>query len=224
MLLSPVGRSVMRHGIFALVVGALAVLPFASLDAQKGKPQPSNLVVTATLLDRTGDALRSDGSGPYANAQVFSTSGDLRIDAGLMGRTLHVLLGQPELTAEGASVPNGQLFASDAVLYVRGILSVPVGTTEARVGRIGLGSSYPNHAVGFRYTTVQDVTIYGSPLCVERTSTTSWTISSSCVAADTSDVAGLFEENLRGKVNHKFKATYTVPFALTVTCTDNCPQ
>jgi len=224
MLSSVIARPILHHGAFALVVSALVLAPFVPLEAQKGKPQPSNLVVTATLSDRDGDAVRSDGLGSYANAQVLINSGDLRIDAGLMGRTLHVLLGAPDLVADGASVPNGNLFASDAVLFVDNILSVPVGETAARLGRVGLGSSYPNHAVGFRYTTAQGITIYGSPVCVARTSASSWTISSSCLTADTSDVAGLFEENLKGKINHRFKATYTVPFALTVQCTANCPQ
>ena len=50
-----------------------------------------------------------------------------------------------------------------------------------------------------------------------------WDITSSC-AGEPSDTAGFFEENLKGKVNNVFKATYPVPFAATVTCDANCPQ
>ena len=215
---------------FGLCTAVLALLPAVQVDAHKGKPQ-ANATVTVTFADRTDgsgvivDGLSSDNGQPYTG-EVIPASGDLRVDLTTGTREIVVRLGAPGTNPPAVgSVPSNQSFYTDAVLFVHDIQGVATGTTAKRLGRIGMGSAYPDHALGFRYTTSQGIVVYGTELCVTRRNVTGaiWDISSSC-AQEPSDTAGFFEENLKGKINHKFKATYAVPFALTVTCTLSCPQ
>jgi len=226
MSLIPIRASVLGQTLsFALLVGALAVAPMAPVDAQKGKPPSTpDSTATVTFADAIGDGLTSVG-GSYPGAVVFgNSSGDLRLDLGASGRAIQVSLGAPlTIGANVLDAPNGATYLTDAVLFIDAIRGVPVGSTQIRVGRIGLGTAYPNHALGFRVTTSSGIAIYGTDVCVTRVSLSVWDIASSCVA-EPSDTAGLFEENLKGKINQRFKANYTVPFAFTVTCTANCPQ
>ncbi|BCS31151.1 hypothetical protein TBR22_A03510 [Luteitalea sp. TBR-22] len=222
-------RRAVHGGLHALAVAALVAAAGLTSSAQKrGAPTHATAEVAfADRLDSGGnpvDGLTSDGGGAYL-ALVGLEAGDVRLDLRSTGRVVTVRLGAPESTATGVVVPSGVTMLADEAFFVPDILSIPKGTTVKRVGRIGLGSGYPNHALGFRYTTSQNVTIYGSELCVTRRNVAGavWDISSSC-AQETSDVAGLFEENVKAKVTHRFKATYIVPFAATVTCTANCPQ
>jgi hypothetical protein len=209
---------------FALAIGALGALSLVPVSAQKGKTSsPPDSTVTVTFADRDGDAMVSDGGGAYA-AKILGNSGDLRLELGPIGRTIEVKLGapisiNPDFTS--ADVPNGVDYLTDGVLFVENVRSVAVNTTAMLVGRIGLRSAYPNHAVGFREKTVGEDYIGGTPVCVTRTGPKTWHITSSCTGDG--DTAGLFEENLKGKISVRFKATYSVPFAAKVTCMDNCP-
>lgn len=219
-----VAQSVLHAGVFALAVSAVALVSTAPLEAQKGKPVP-NSTATVTFVNRVGDAMTSVGSADYPGAVLFSAAeGDLRLDIGAAGRAVQVVLGTPASVAPGEVVPDGDTFLTDAVLFIQNLRGITVGSTVTRLGRIGLGSAYPNHALGFRQTTSQGIEISGTPVCVYRASAINWTVTSSACAGDTSDTAGLFEENLKGKINHRFKATYAVPFAFDVTCTANCPE
>lgn len=215
----------MKTVTFALLVGALAVSPLVTVNAQKGKPPTtSDSTVTVTFMNRPGDAMTSIGAAEYPGGVVHASSGDLRLDVGASGRVIQVALGATLVVgADVTDAPANMTYLTDAVLYIQNIRGVPVGSTETRVGRIGLGTAYPNHAVGFRATTSQGIEIYGTPVCVTRHTASTWAIASSACSADASDTAGLFEENLKGKINHRFKANYTVPFAVTVACTPDCP-
>jgi hypothetical protein len=206
---------------FALAIGALGALSLVPVSAQKGKTSsPPDATAEVVLSDGADFAMVSDGGGAYA-AKILGNSGDLRLELGPIGRRIEVTLGEPSTTGtnvNSADVPNGVKYLTDGVLFVDNVRGVPVGTTELRPGRIGLGSAYPNHVVGFRYTTNQDTNIYGTEVCVRRVDQKNWRITSSCDLDDT-DMAGLFEESqLKGKIKHTFKATYNVPFALTVKC------
>ncbi len=115
------------------------------------------------------------------------------------------------------------------MFFIENIRGVTKGTTVRRIGRIGFGDALPDHAMAFRYTTVEGVEIYGTQACVRRltddeagTATPSWRITSSagCAPAD-ADKAGVFE-NISGRIRHKWKASYAVPFSMTVTCNTNC--
>jgi len=207
---------------FALVIGALAATPLVDLHAQKVKP-PTHWSATVTLANRLGDGLTSVGASEYPGAEIGVSAGDLRLELGTIGRAMQVTLGAPLTVGTGVTdAPNGVTYVTDAVLFIGNVGKIPVGTTQTSVGRIGLGSAYPNHAVGFRDTTVQGIRIYGTDVCVTRTSISTWNVASSC-DVEPSDEAGLFQENLKGKINHHFKASYAVPFAFTVTCA-NCTQ
>lgn len=192
--------------------------------ARSEPPSVPDATATVTLANRAGDGLTSVGAADYPGAVVFGNSGgDLRLDLGAGGRAIQVSLGAPLTTAANVlDAPNGVTYLTDAVLFIENIRGVPVGSTQTRVGRIGLGTAYPNHALGFRVTTSSGVAIYGTDVCVTRVSLSVWDIASSCVAAP-SDTAGLFEENLKGKINQRFKANYTLPFSFRVTCDANCP-
>ncbi len=227
MSLIPIRVSVLGQTLaFALLVGALAFTPASRVDAQKGKP-PSvpDATATVTLANRAGDGLTSVGAADYLGAQVLGGSGDLRLELGTSGRAIQVSLGERLTIGAGVedAPPSGATYLTDAVLFIDSIRGVPVGSTQTRVGRIGLGTAYPNHALGFRVTTSSGVAIYGTDVCVTRVSLSVWDVASSCVA-EPSDTAGLFEENLKGKINQRFKANYTLPFSFRVTCTANCPQ
>jgi hypothetical protein len=209
---------------FALAIGALGALSLVPVSAQKGKTSsPPDSTVTVTFADRDGDAMVSDGGGAYA-AKILGNSGDLRLELGPIVRRIHVTLGNPESTGDGVlDAPKDVTYETDGVLFVENVRAVEVGSTERRPGRIGLRTAYPNHAVGFRAETVGEVPIHGTQVCVKRQSTTTWYItSSSSCAAGNRDLAGLFEENLKGKISVRFKASYELPFALTV-CEPNCP-
>ena len=224
-------RRIVYGGVFALLVAVLAGTASQPLTAQKNKP-PTHAPATVVFADPVDGAgnptvgLTSDGGGPYAALVSLNTeSGDLRLDLAGSGRMVGARFGSPLSAPVGAVVPSGEIVWSDAVLFIDGVRTVPRGATVKRVGRIGLGSGLPNHAVGFRYTTAQGIEIYGTEVCVTRRDVPGavWDIASSCTV-EPSDTAGLFEENLKGKINHRFKATYTMPFALTATCTANCPS
>ncbi|BCS32123.1 hypothetical protein TBR22_A13320 [Luteitalea sp. TBR-22] len=220
MLRTPVVRSILRAGAVALVIGAL--VPASPAFAQKGKPVP-NSTVSVTFADRLGDALTSDNGTPYPGGVLFSAAeGDLRLDIGAAGRLVKVELGTPITAPVGEAPPTGTYW-TDAVLFIENLRGVAVGSTVTRLGRIGLGSAYPNHALGFRQTTIGGVEIYGTPVCVSRPTAAEWVVASSGCVGETSDTAGLFEENIK-RVGQRFKATYAVPFAFTVACTANCPQ
>lgn len=230
MPLNPIRVSVpFKTVAFALLVGALAVTPMAPVDAQKGKPPSTPPDATASLVVADGApfAMVSDSLGPYTGATIFGASGDLRLDLTTGTRTIVVTLGPPVLLPPvGAPVASSDTYYTDAGLFIQGIRSVVKGSAAVRrVGRIGFGDSLPNHALGFRYTTSQGIVINGTEVCVSRLSdlTPTWRITSSetCEAGDAAK-AGVFEENLPGKINHKWKGSYAVPFSITVTCNTNC--
>ncbi len=215
-----------------LAIGALLVVPVAPLSAQKGKPPstPPDATATVVFAEDGGFAMVSDGNGPYAGATIFGASGDLRLDLTAGTREIWVTLGSPSQLAPGIVPPAPGTYETDAVLYIQGIRGVAKGSTVRRVGRIGFGDSLPDHALGFRYTTSQGIVINGTEACVRRltdaeagTTTPTWRVTSSagCAASD-GDNAGVFEENLKGKINQKWKGTYAVPFSITVSCTTNC--
>ncbi len=206
---------------FALLVGALAITPMAPVDAQKGKPVP-NSTVTVTFANRVGDAMTSVGSADYPGGVLFSAAeGDLRLDIGAAGRAVQVVLDAPISIAPGEAAPDGVTFLSDAVLFIENLRGIAVGSTVTRMGRIGLGSAYPDHVLGFRQTTIEGVEIFGTPVCVSRPTSSTWTVTSSSCDGDASDTAGLFEQGIK-RISHRFKATYAVPFSMTVTCNTNC--
>jgi hypothetical protein len=215
---------------FALCVSVLALVPMAPVDAQKGKPSYP-LDATASVVLADGFAVTSDGNGPYTGATVFGPSGDLRLDLTTGTREILVQLGEPvQIPAPPVAQPAPGTYYTDAGLFIQDIRSVAKGSTVRRVGRIGFGNALPDHALGFRYTTVQGIVINGTDACVRRltnaeaaTTTPTWRITSSagCAGAD-ADKAGVFEENIKGKINHKWTGTYTVPFSITVTCSTNC--
>jgi hypothetical protein len=201
----------------ALAIGALGALLLVPVSAQKGKTSsPPDAAASVVLSDGADFAMVSDGGGAYA-ATILGNSGDLRLELGPIGRRIHVTLGDPGTIGDGVlDAPRGVTYETDGVLFVENVRGVAAGSTAMRPGRIGLRSAYPNHAVGFRATTVGGVEIYGTPVCVTRESQQTWNITSSC--AGDSHTAGLFEENLKGKTSVRFKANYSVPFALTVKC------
>ena len=209
--------------LFTVVVGALAIAPSIDVQAQKNKP-PTHRIATVTLADRPGDGLTSVGSTEYAGAEIGITGGDLRLELGTTGRAMQVTLGTRGVIGDGVTDPPlaGTTYVTTMVLTIANVGNIPVGSTQTSVGRIGLDNAFPNHALGFRATTINGVPIYGTEVCVSHDSPNVWTVRSSC--GELSDTAGLFEENLKGKVGVRFKANYVVPFAFTVTCTLNCLQ
>jgi len=234
MPLNPIRVSAVGQALsFALLVAALAVTPLITVNAQKGpKPStPPDATASLVIADGAPFAVVSDNNGAYLGATIFGASGDLRLDLTTGTREIWVTLGTPQSQPGGGILPPSPgTYQTDAGLFIQDIRSVTKGSTVRRVGRIGFGDSLPNHALGFRYTTVQGIVINGTDACVRRltdaeagTPTPTWRITSSegCdVAGD--DKAGVFEENIPGKINHKWKGTYAVPFSITVTCSTNC--
>lgn len=219
---------------FASLVAVLATTPMAPVDAQKGKPPSTPPDATASLVIAGGFAMASDDGGPYAGATIFGASGDLRLDLTTGTREIWVTLATPLSQPGGGVVPPASgTYQTNAGLFVQSIRGVAKGSTVRRVGRIGFGDSLPNHALGFRSTTAQGIVIYGTETCVRRltdaeagtpeapSTIPTWRITSSagCEPAD-ANRAGVFEENIPGKINHKWKGSYAVPFSMTVTCAD----
>lgn len=226
-------RPILHHGAFALVVSTLALAPVVSLHAQKGKPpaSPPDASATVAIPSNPDFAVANDGNAQYPGAKIFGPSGDLRLDLTTGTREILVTLGAPVPIDDASSTPPASaVYYTNAGLFVQDIRSVFKGTTVRRPGRIGFGDALPNHALGFRHTTAQGIVIYGTDTCVSRlkdeeagTTLPTWRITSSAACAPVdADKAGVFEENIPGKINHKWKATYTVPFSFTVSCTSNC--
>jgi len=199
--------------------------------AQKGKPSPPpNAVGSVTLADRTNDDLTSDGFGSYGGATIYG-SGTLLLDLSIpTSRQMFIALrdGNRLVTTSFDHVVYGT-YATNAVLRIDNINAAPGPNGWGRsVGRIGFGSSVPNHALGFRYTTANGVPIYGTEVCVRRVpnvSPATWQIASSEACSLDGGAAGLFEEGLKGK-GYRFEAVYEVRFLATVVCTSGstCPQ
>lgn len=218
-----------KSAVFVLVVGAVVATSLETLMAQgKNKPTTSNAVMTVEFRDELDDRVVSDG-GPYVHgvskveALVYAASGDLRLDlSSSTVRSMVVHLGNPS----NPGAPTNVSYISRQTLYVESIASVPVGTAELRRGRLGLAPSLPGYALGFRYQTSTGVIIDGTELCVYRGAPGYWEISSSSsMCEQDSDMAGLFEDTQKGtKVSHRAVASYNVPFAITATCTANCPH
>lgn len=195
--------------------------------AQKGKPAPApNNAGEVTFANGPTDEIVSDGLGAYGGAIIYG-SGVLYLDVGAIDRRLGITLRNKvsgETDLDGA-------YPSDGILRIDNIYAPDNGSGRGRsTGRVSFGTSLTNHALGFRYATAQGIVINGTDACVRRltdseagTATPTWRITSSegCDAAG-DDKAGVFEENLPGKINHKWKGTYAVPFSVTVTCSTYC--
>ncbi len=202
--------------------------------AQKGKPAPApNAEGSVTLADGPDYELTGDGAA-YGGATIYNTGGTLYLDLAPSGRTMTINL-KPENA--GLTDPSNHVaptsYLADSVFRIDKVSTAPAdGTWMRSVGRIGFGSSLPNHALGFRYATANGVPIYGTEVCVRRVladgvpvTPATWVVASSdaCSPGDGEDgQAGLFEEGLKGK-GYRFEAVYTVRFSATVVCTKNCP-
>jgi hypothetical protein len=215
-----------------LIVGTwMATSPDALTAQGKNKPPKSaDASMTVVFRDAGNDGLVSDGAGTYVHgsagveALVYAASGDLRLDFTSSTRHMLARLGDPLVVFDGTAAPANVEYASQQTLFVEQIASVQVGNPERRRARIGLAPGLPNYALGFRYLTTGGAQIEGTELCVSRVTADTWTVASSSACSGEGDVAGLFQENLKGKVSHRRVATYFVPFEVSVTCTLNCPQ
>ncbi len=219
-LSSLVARRSLQAGAFAALVGVMAVTPLTQVDAQKGKPAPTNLGATLLLADTEGDLITSDGDS-YANgaegvsALVYGASGDLVVTTGTT-RHLNVILGTPESVTGPAPAPGTYAARRLFVADIKGVSEI--GSPQLRVARILDFPSLTNHVVGFLATHNSGEPAGGTPVCVTRDSDTAWTITTATTGCTPGGIGGLFtqENGRKGSIVITPLARYALPFAATV--------
>lgn len=235
-------QSVVHAGVFALAVSAVAVVAMVPLEAQKGKPQPTNPPASVLFTDTPGEAITSDatpesGPRPYVNGQdgveatLFTASGDLVLQLGNTRRINVLLPTGMQLASDDAApgAPTGPI-VSAGTFYVDAVSLIPEGETRARIVRLGNFTTLPNQPIAFRQLTQAGTLINGTPVCVTRDSVLQWRIRTSSDGTCGQDVlpageptpgevAGMWSETtVKGKTKQTFVARYRLPFSATVTC------
>lgn len=210
--------------LFLVFVGIVTFESGAPLAAQK----TTNPGVTVTFGDRVGDAIFSDGHGPYVNG-VGGVVGQI-LASGSGDMTLNLSKTRPNRVFNGVytpatdvSQPTGNppsgTFSDGSFLNISRIWQVPVGST------VSTAASFNTRTSGgsFRWCPNPGPFCDAIPafVTVTRTAGDTWTVSADPA---TSETTGTDLDTLIEDVHWQALGYYHMPFSLTIRCSNSSCQ